>query len=1268
MDPIFDEIRPTDLAGWADRVESDRLLHSVITQLVLGSGAKLRECRFLTHEGVNTSGWDGIVVADGPGLNVPAGPSGWELSKDKDVISKAQQDIADRSANPGGLTIASTAYVAVTLRRWPARNANGRRQSSAEYKIAWSADQQKKFGWQRVNVIDSADLAAWLASNPGAAISMSQVMGRRVNGARSLLVHWQQLATIQSGVNPSLFLAGREKLVSDLNQWITARPGPFEIRSWAPEDFTDAIAAWWELRIRDPKSPLRIIPVIVQTNDAWAQLVNSASPLLLVPEEGLDLRSEQMSAATAKGHYVLYRTEAASARISGAALPSLTRDLLAEELHKLRFDLTDSWRMATEAGGSGVVLKRILLGHGPDPEWAKGSDAPKIAPVVLIGSWDADVEGDRTRVEDIFRKPYAEVAELLGGWVKRNDPLMRRLGSTWGVINRQDAWRWLAPHLKGEDLARYHENAVSVLAEVDPRHNLPTDEQIFASIRGAVPNHSHRLRRSLGETLCLLALRPVDGAGAHAEESLARRTVQEVLARATNWKLWASFGESLLFIAEAAPDLYLAAVERDLAASCPAIAELFHPAGDALFAGIPQTYLMWALEGLLWHSRWASAAAEVLAKLAQLDPGGNTSPRPLGALREAFLPWLPQTCLDSDERCKVLDRITKAAPDVAWQLLMKLLPKTHDVTSPTHAPTYLGKSASNRKVITEEEYWKEVNHVANRLIELAGVSSDKWTELIRTIDKLPATIFNHAVEAISAAAADWNMDQKNVIWNALRAEAAQHRFFVNARWRMSDTTIAKIEKLAKEVEPPDAMDRTSWLFSGYSVHAVGATSEMQSEERRRRLEQQRVEALREIAASGIDAMRLFALKVNEPGIAGYLTAQHKVTLADAEILPKWLGSEEKLKIFARGYFSARLADQDWGWLDGLSPGSWDPEVWAELRQVVPFGSETWQRLEKWGKEFSERYWTYVDPSAHNVSSSDIETGLIEFLNRDRVAAALRLLESARFEKNVTIKIDIALRVLEAMVDGNDSVGEQIEPYQLSDVFSSVQDFPSLTNDQAARVERLEWRLFPVMESYITTKFLNQRILTEPGFFVTLLQMRPWSDDTPQGDRKLTPEQQRQFENSQDLLERIHELPGQSADGTLDYEAFLLWVERARDLAKRSGYASTCERRIGEMVVHSPADADGLWPTQNICEFLSNRCDDRARAAFRAALLDHQGWPPALVGNRITSDMSVRAEAVVTLRAIADRLTVEFPRIAELLRTVAEEEEHFINYRPVRDYD
>ena len=118
MDPIFDEIRPADIAAWADRAESDRLLHSVITQLVLGSGAKLRECRFLTHEGVNTSGWDGIVVADDPGLNVPAGTSGWELSKDKDVISKAQQDIADRSANPGGLTIAATAYVAVTLRRW----------------------------------------------------------------------------------------------------------------------------------------------------------------------------------------------------------------------------------------------------------------------------------------------------------------------------------------------------------------------------------------------------------------------------------------------------------------------------------------------------------------------------------------------------------------------------------------------------------------------------------------------------------------------------------------------------------------------------------------------------------------------------------------------------------------------------------------------------------------------------------------------------------------------------------------------------------------------------------------------------------------------------------------------------------------------------------------------------------------------------------------------------------------------------------------------
>lgn len=45
MTPIFDEIRAKDLTEWADRAESERLMPSLMQQLIFASGADIRSCR-----------------------------------------------------------------------------------------------------------------------------------------------------------------------------------------------------------------------------------------------------------------------------------------------------------------------------------------------------------------------------------------------------------------------------------------------------------------------------------------------------------------------------------------------------------------------------------------------------------------------------------------------------------------------------------------------------------------------------------------------------------------------------------------------------------------------------------------------------------------------------------------------------------------------------------------------------------------------------------------------------------------------------------------------------------------------------------------------------------------------------------------------------------------------------------------------------------------------------------------------------------------------
>jgi hypothetical protein len=1269
MNVVFEEIPAANLADWADRVESDRQLASLVRHLVLGSGAKIRECRFLTNEETNTSGWDGIVTAETEGLYVPAQNSRWELSKEKAVVAKAERDISERSANPGELQFSETTYVAVTPRRWPGRKIDGRKQSSGDYKKAWAEEKKAKYGWKDVRVIDAIDLAAWIAAVPGAAIWLAQLMGRRVTGATSLLAHWNELSTLRVGLIPEIFLAGRNVFSAALDMSIGGGPKAFEAQTWSHQDLKDAVSAWWAIKSQRSDWLIPLMPIAVQSLDAWTQLTKSNKPMLLFADEGMELRPEHISSAVAHGHHVIYRTTAGRSRADGGSLPPLSRDVLAEELQKSKLDSHEAWRMSSHAAGSGVALKRMLLGHSADPVWANSGTAREVAPVVLLGSWDGTLEGDRQRVEALFSKSYAEVEAMLLPHAQADDPLVRQIGKTWRVVGREDAWRWLAPHLEDKTLSMFREQANVVLSEINPRYDLPSDRRMFANITGDVPKHSSRLRRAIAETLCLVALRPPTE---KKDEfvALARSIVDRVLAEGRDWKSWASLDYALVFLAEAVPDAFLSSIERDLKSASPATTALFSNGGDGLFGDVPHVDLMWALEGLLWQPQWVMRAITVLAKFAGSDPGGNTSPRPMGVLREVFLPWLPQTCLDIKQRCQALDQVMQVEPEVAWKLFLALLPKTHDVSSPTHIPSYLPSQTPSGKKINADEYWEQVRHVAKRLIELTQQRPEKWKALIREFHQLPTDALHAALAAISEVRASWTDEEKLRVWDSLRAFAADHRFYADANWRMPDNQLVKVEKLSREMEPVDPLRRNAWLFAGYSAHTAGTTTKTPQDQRKDLLKQERVRALNEVVKSGhLTALCEFALCINESGTAGALIAEENVLIDDTRILPAWLQNVEKKQVeFARGYFAARFFREGWSWFDALSPQAWGSDTLAQLAQVFPFNTETWSRFSNFDADFIDKYWLQVQPYPRLSTTADVEKAVTELISRGRAAAAIQLVDSTRFEKNVTVTVELALRAVEAVGKQPEPRKEQIDPYQASEVIRGIQDFETLTPDQTKRLATIEWNHLPFLKEHLEPKTLNRHVLSDPAFFVELLKARPWSDNSPPDTRpELSEEQRTRYENAEDLLDRLFRLPGQSDDHNLDFVVFTEWVHRARSLAVEAGYAQTCENRIGHLLLHSPIDPGGFWPCKPICRFLSEDSTDVTRDAFRVAIFNNQGWPgPHMSDGLLKSDMSEREKAVQILRSSAAQIEMEFPLVAEILRSVADEEERFIHHRPLRD--
>ncbi len=234
-----------------------------------------------------------------------------------------------------------------------------------------------------------------------------------------------------------------------------------------------------------------------------------------------------------------------------------------------------------------------------------------------------------------------------------------------------------------------------MLEEVDPALELAPSERWRANIDGKARLYSSELRQGLAHTLALLGVHGQAIAGRHGSDgrNWAGFLVRELLEAANqdeSGDLWASVADLLPLLAEAAPDRFLDGVRAGLQGSQPVLASIFQDHGDnGLFGpSSPHSGLLWALEVVAWSPEHFGQAVDLLARLDEVDPGGQLSNRPLGSLDDIFCPWHPENAVSGDRRLAALDALRQRHSGVAWKLMLSMLPTPHGIHTPTAEPKY----------------------------------------------------------------------------------------------------------------------------------------------------------------------------------------------------------------------------------------------------------------------------------------------------------------------------------------------------------------------------------------------------------------------------------------------------------------------------------------------------------------------------------------------------------------------------------------------------
>src|SRR5262249_45107321 len=140
--------------------------------------------------------------------------------------------------------------------------------------------------------------------------------------------------------------------------------------------------------------------------------------------------------------------------------------------------------LAKLAARTTLAFRRRIAVRGEiaTPPWAQAAEARALIPLVLSGKWNDAEQGDREAIEQLARSSYSGVNDALSRRIHEPDAPVQRVGDTWLIVSREDAWRLLSRYLTRDDMDAFVDVALEVLGEIDAAFDQAPDDRWKANL------------------------------------------------------------------------------------------------------------------------------------------------------------------------------------------------------------------------------------------------------------------------------------------------------------------------------------------------------------------------------------------------------------------------------------------------------------------------------------------------------------------------------------------------------------------------------------------------------------------------------------------------------------------------------------------------------------------------------------------------------------------------------------------------------------------
>ncbi len=1186
----------------------------LVWRLVCASCPRPSHRRFPLGDSIGQHGPDGeLETAIGFIPFVPEGKSIWEIGTNVDAHAKANRDYHDATRDTPLEVRRETTFIFVTP-------LSGRRDWKDTWKIegiqTWLAKKRARGEWKEVMVLDGTQITDWTGLFPALGHWLGAAVGQLPEDFDTAEYHWQ----IVSGFGappplvPDLFTIGREQASEKLRRLIVDQnDSQLRLDTRFPQHPKDFVSAYVASLPEEERVEHQNRVLIFDSADTFKKACSLNESHVFIADFDLESASgpQLIQRALQRRHAIIYSSP------SGGPPHGNACELLSPHVYEMKKALIQSGyseerarSLTNRAGRDLNSLLRLIQNLSALPEWANQSEASDLAIAQLIGEWQDETVGDQEVIGELTGKPYGEwIAKIRRAASAKSAPL-EFFGGRWKFTSRYEPWLYLGKLIGADVLERFERLSITVLSEADPRLELPKEQRNSASIHGKERRYSKQLRGGIAETLAML--------GSHGEsltacphgrpQQVASRVIYQLLGEADS-RRWASVNDVLPLLAEASPDDFLSAVGGASEKPNEPFSGVFAEEGDVFSGGSFVTGLLWALESLAWSGDYLVRVCSILGNLSSVDPGGQWANRPANSLTRILLPWLPQTVADEAKRHASLRAIVRSNQDIAWKLLLDLLPKHHSSSSGTHRPKWRIFIPEDWKdEATYGQRWRDEAFYADLALELAGNNPTRLKELLPFYFDLNPQFSNFAgklrARLQSIAIIGLPEDQRLELWMALTTKTANHRKYADSdAWVVPEEALQALDALADKLKPEEPEVRHKRLFSGRDFDLYEEKGNWEAQ--RYLLLRRRIDALREILdRCGFNGLKTFWRSVESPHEVGNAYGADTERADDAQVLPILLesGLEADFR-FAASYIWRRFLLNQWDWVYSIDRSSWSLPAKAKFFAALPFVNKTWECVTDELPENDSEYWkrAQVHPDPNHLES--MEYAIDKLLKNERSDAAIQCFWLGDLWGREYSHL--GLRALEAFSDIN-----HIDAHAIEEVFNHLQ------NDETVDQERLaamEVKFLGLLNKFGSARpqTLYRKLAESPDFFCDVIQMIYRSTKEKEVDNK-SEKKPEADEKTRSITERAYGLlmdwdypPGSIANGTFDGKRLHQWVADVKRKCLETGHWEVASHQIGEVLFFAPRDENGLW-LEAVCELLDSNEDLEFRRGLRMRIFNSRG--------------------------------------------------------------